>query len=669
APLLLPATAVAPTSAVYDGQVLRVGWNASPDAGVTHYVATVWDGAVAAASATAAGTEAAIPFAGVPGRGYAAGVRACIGRGTGPSGGTLAVLLSTPAILGVTSAEDGTQVTARWTTVADPGCTGYRVELLEGGAAVRSATPAGRDTAETTFDATLVAGRAYAVRVRATGAGAGGPWSAAVPLPSQAPAVSVDYDGATVRARWSPVAGATAYRAVLRTEGDPSRDVAVETARGEAAFPLDGAGAAGRFGVRVRTVAGTAAGPASGPSPVVAPGWALSADAAKPAALLPADDLLPAAARAVSVYLPELYATRPSTLPSSGAFALQAAPAGSALPLLLTFAADGAAWRFDSSAVRAGVWTDYATFLSMLEGRAKEQDPATIGVLRPGAVQAVQGAIARRMPQTFAETLRYACGLSADGRWADLRAGMRLRVDFQAWQTVPARDSVQNGFAGGASVEADVGVWRDGTGAPRIGFDAFLARLQGFRVPTPKGSAMLPYPGGGGVVDLGSPEFQQPFCRVLYPSTFPTANDAGKGFLADSPVFLAAADWTTLSAVTQAFRASPGAVEPLGPGYALTALRGRALPEPRITVTLNGAPVDVAVGTTLGGLLARFGAAPAAPSLWRGVRMTRAAAPADAAGAGPRAVPVRLGWGAAAAYADGTTWLDLPLLPGDRVEA
>src|SRR5262249_22195231 len=62
-------------------------------------------------------------------------------------------------------------------------------------------------------DSVLTAAGWYAFRVRA---GDSGPWSDPAPIVAGAPdALSVDYDGATLRARWSPVPGASGYLLVL----------------------------------------------------------------------------------------------------------------------------------------------------------------------------------------------------------------------------------------------------------------------------------------------------------------------------------------------------------------------------------------------------------------------------------------------------------------------
>lgn len=100
---------------------------------------------------------------------------------------------------------DGAKVRASWSAVSQPGVTGYRIDVMQGGASIAHA-----DVTSTSGEVTVpvAADKTYTVVVRATGNNIQGPDSAPVGVIVAAPTLSaVSYDGGKIRAAWSAVTG------------------------------------------------------------------------------------------------------------------------------------------------------------------------------------------------------------------------------------------------------------------------------------------------------------------------------------------------------------------------------------------------------------------------------------------------------------------------------
>jgi len=666
-----------------DGSSLEITWQApvslvAPDSTT---VTLLLDG-VASSNLTVNGNTARLAL---PANTGAATLSVGLAPARGVARNSSTAALAAPLAIPQFSSWDTDAVTASgtlsWAALA--GAPGYRLGL-----------PGGQQLDLTTTSTTLTpaqlanGGHPALVTLRSAGVVSGctliGPASAPFALATTpVPELLVDYDGATLSARWSAVAESQSYRvSVLKTvSGTTSVDQAFTSTSGvleqswayvpaspdaalqvvvQANQPVLGAsniGPSGRARVLYQSafIPSTAAASTSFPHllPAQALGTALNGSA-------PASDL--------TLYLPQIGKTGSlSGLPiTQGPFTLAAA-SGNSYPYSLAIASSGAdsPWTFDTQPVRSGLLLAYVAFLQALE---------TAGAAAWGII-AVQDALARVMPQTFEESLYYGFGLSfpsiATGVTlgsVDLRPGMILRVAASPFQTISSSSSDlkwSNGYVAGPTVDYAVGQFVDSSGVISTGWDSFIGQLVSggaLSVNPPPSHATTQQMGGvADAADLYFPTFITPFYRLFSPSSLASASDPAVTTTTNNFTLAAAASFTALNSASNV----PGGTVPVA------FFRGRAVPKACLRVTLDGTPLVVPVGTTVANLLAQAGRMPVPAALpVNGVRVLRglgAAVLDPTAALGTAAWPLRLDWTGLGNYAPGWTPLSLPLLPGDAV--
>ena len=495
--------------------------------------------------------------------------------------------------------------------------------------------------------------------------------------------VAVDYDGATLSARWSAVSEGQSYRiSVLKTvTGTTSVDQAFTSSAGvlEQSWAYTPSNAEASLSVVVQAnqpVLGTPnIGPSNQASALYRSAFIPSAQAASTSFphLIPAQTLSTALsgnapAAALTLYLPQIGKTGSlSGLPiSNGPFTLAAAP-GATYPYSLAIASSGtdSPWTFDSSPLRSGLLKAYVAFLQALESAGA----AAWGII------AVQDALARVMPQTFEESLYYGFGLAfpspdtgATLGSVDLRPGMILRVAASPFQTISSTASDlkwSNGYVAGPTVDYPVGQFVDSSGSISTGWDSFIGQLVSGGAlsvnPPPSHDSTQQMGGVADAADLYFPAFIAPFYRLFSPSALASASDPAITTTTNNFTLAAAASFTALNSASNV----PGGTVPVA------FFRGRAVPKACLRVTLDGTPLVVPVGTTVANLLALAGRMPVPAALpVHGVRVLRglgAAVLDPTAALGTGAWPLRLDWSGLGNYAPGWTPLAVPLLPGDAV--
>ncbi|MFI0724171.1 hypothetical protein [Streptomyces sp. NPDC021224] len=485
---------------------------------------------------------------------------------------------------------------------------------------------------------------AATVALRGVSLAGSGPLGNAVTLLTVAPAaLEVAYDGAAVAAAWEPVGAPATDRYVVVVSRPDAPDVVVTTAEPRARVELP-AGAA--LSAPTLTVAAMAGGLARGlptaPVPLLTealfPGPSSIAPRHGPASG-PAD---------ITLCLPELFAT-----PQSGALnlplGLTLAPARSApYAYVLEIPGNSPLWDFT---VRDDVVPQWTSLLAGLEQR---------GITSYG-VAALGEAVSRAVPQTFAESLYFAYGLRFDRGCFDLRPGVVVRVEYEGYQVAPGQQAnALSGYVTTAVADYEV-TSGDRSGRWSAGLDAFLNALTqaGVTVPPPVPPGPGQAYGGGGLLDLFTPTVQLPYTRVVYPPESLQTTSPGSLLPQQNVLFLAGATLGSLDAATDNVRRR-GAP---GPGVAAAYLRGRAVVRPMVRIWVDGAQRLVALGTTLGDVLAGAARRPPSSALpLTGVTLRRARAAAVPPGDRPCDWRVAVDW---AGLDPGV--LDLPLLHGDRV--
>jgi hypothetical protein len=667
-PLPLAAPAVTRVALGDDG-ALHVAW--TPVAGVVgaYLVSVTRDGAaLASATVPADRSGVALPLGAIaPAAAYAVTVVVRAGGARGPLPAAATRALATAPALGA-AGFDGTTATIPLTAPAGggPAPDRYELELLRDGAVVQRATVAPPAAgAPLTLAVAPAVGRdgRFGLAVRAGSGPALGPAATTAVLLSGPPAgLSADFDGLTVLARWTPVAGATGHRVTVVADGhaEPIAHGDAPAGAGELRLAVRLPDTTSAWQLAVQPLLGAGSGPPAR-VPLFAPGLYLRSDG-QPRLFRAASPAL--APQALSAYLPQIG-------PLSG-LPLPAAPSDAPLRIVANddsatsavfpyrLLIGGAALDFSSGeSIRAAVWSASEALLASAED----------GGATPWGIVQLQQAISRLLPQTFAETLLYAYGLSPTTGTADLRPGMVLRVVASDFALMPSNrpPAWAQGYAGGAAADYELADYLDVTPRPAdapwlLGFDGYLSWLcanGALTVPAPQSENAL-QSGAADAADLYWPLFRQPFYRLFAPVELQSATPPAVAQTRQQFTLAAAATHRLIS----------GARAAASPGVAVAYFRGRAVVRLMIRVVVDGETQLVPVGTTVGNLLDRFARRPPrAATALRGLALERSSGPvvldpsAYAVGGG---LPVALGYGGLATF-DRRDALSLPLLHGDRL--
>ncbi|BAY35577.1 hypothetical protein NIES2107_74890 (plasmid) [Nostoc carneum NIES-2107] len=245
--------------------------------------------------------------------------------------------------------------------------------------------------------------------------------------------------------------------------------------------------------------------------------------------------------------------------------------------------------------------TGYMQFLEQLATTEQAK------LLLPGAARVIQKRIAERLPMPLDRVLYYYYNFNPAEGYLDLQEGMRLRVDYQNYQDVPATDrTTTNGFVGSGTSYYQVTSYLHLTnaGAPLylLGFDPFVSRVLSHI------STDVSRTGAGGILDLLKPGFRQPYYRLFYPSEF----SGVQGSIApERAITIAGAtQLAEMAAATQEYQTN-GSVTNSNSRVSFF-FRGRVVVIPEITVFVQEQPVMVSLGTTLRQLIERYAGIPSA---------------------------------------------------------
>lgn len=258
---------------------------------------------------------------------------------------------------------------------------------------------------------------------------------------------------------------------------------------------------------------------------------------------------------------------------------------------------------FSGAEYRTDVLNNFDDFLTKVEqneGRG----------VTPGAAGAFRRILGNVLPANFAESLYFNYGYFRSAApfksVVDVLPGMRLRIESQVSQLVPATSSSgsSNPFANAYVVSGqsyiDVVEIRTAR-TPLTGFDAFLASNVTPQVDVSGDGA------AAGLIDVAGRSLQRRWFRLVYPSQFSAGDSAGSTGGARNPILLGA---DTLSALKQATDQAVAGQAVTVAGAVSLFFRGRTFIVPEIMIFLNSAPVWVSLGTTVRQLFDRFGYIP-----------------------------------------------------------
>jgi hypothetical protein len=589
------------TSALYDGATLTAGWSGAESG--TSVVVLVSSGTQNVAQFLATGSSGSFGIDLSETEAYSVTAFVTSGIASAAPASAVAIIAAIPSVSNITADSDEVVVTIT-PPAQTAGITNYQASLYLGTGLVAGPVTATStsDVVSATLTYSVAPQLAYTVLVNAIGATAAsysGPLSEAFPVISAVVAsVDSDYDGTNVIAAWSPVAadGVTGYRmTVLQLPAKTKVGSAVDTASTEAAVAVSLA-LGTDYAVVVQALGAGGIGPQSAQSNPLAHsvGYFFPDTATSEYAYLFRGDIRGPAVDNVTLYLPDIFLNPLSASLVSGGFEISATAQGTALPYQLTVDVSGSpsAWTLTGNGIRPILQSDIQSLYSQVAPLAQ-----------PGGLALLQQVVAVGLPFNFAESLYYAYGLDGQNGFVDLQPGMRLRVDYENYQltTNNSASNKLNGYAGTSTSYYDIVAMTTVGAYLPVAFDAFLAQLA---VPT----AVANTGGAGGIIDLQGPAYVLPYFRLFYPPTFPSSDSAGAIGSGQNAVILGASTYSSLAAATTQYLIDQ-TFTGVG-GIVWTYFRGRAALMVEIQCFVNGVPVWVPLGTSVGQLLQRSGALP-----------------------------------------------------------
>lgn len=257
-------------------------------------------------------------------------------------------------------------------------------------------------------------------------------------------------------------------------------------------------------------------------------------------------------------------------------------------------------WKCDAPS-RAQLMANFVAFRDQVESQDE-------GAIAAGGAALIAGRVAEMMPAPIAETPFYTLGLVPGFVGAaprvDLRAGMRLAVEYEATQFTSPSNTNFNGYiaSGRSSYRLHSVLGTDGI--RRLAFDPFLGSIAAPSIDQQK--PVTPPWIASGLIDLQRATVGQVYWRVLYPRTMIVGNSQGSVGAISNVVLLGADTLTLLESAT-------GSSTPVANTTSIV-FRGRATVVPEILVSIvvtgpSGAAtqfVHVPVGTTVAQVLERF---------------------------------------------------------------
>ena len=253
---------------------------------------------------------------------------------------------------------------------------------------------------------------------------------------------------------------------------------------------------------------------------------------------------------------------------------------------------------------RATLSNAFATFCQALEKLEANQ------CLMRGGSQAIAQRVVEALPVPLNEVLYYKYGFNAASGYVDLQPGLRLRIEFEAFEfTVP--NSPLNGFVGSGVGYYDVCGYLDQNGNQRIAFDAFLGAM---RPPNLTSPTMV----AGGIIDLQGAATARRYYRLFYPANL-SSSSQGNTSTANNVMLIGANTLSDLASATATYLSSQTCA-PGGSSILCNLFRGRAIAVPEILIYYSGQsfigqvattpptsalPMYVPIGTTVRNLVER----------------------------------------------------------------
>ncbi len=249
-----------------------------------------------------------------------------------------------------------------------------------------------------------------------------------------------------------------------------------------------------------------------------------------------------------------------------------------------------------------------------LIGNLRARESATTVSDRPllWGITVVQQRLAENLPLPLEQVLSYYYGFNSDPSYVDLYPGMRLRVDYQVYQSIlptdrsPDRPTL-SGFVGNTTAYYQLNrysrILNSGAIEYLLGFDPFVSKLVSGNDTNL--AQNISNSGAGGLIDLLQAGFRRPYYRLFYARQVAGGTTTGRS---ERVATLVGSDnLTDIEAATEEFRKNGQITIPPGNNSRVTFFfRGRALVIPEIQIFIHEQPTYVPIGTTLRQLLEAY---------------------------------------------------------------
>lgn len=227
--------------------------------------------------------------------------------------------------------------------------------------------------------------------------------------------------------------------------------------------------------------------------------------------------------------------------------------------------------------------------------------------LAPGGAAVIMQRTIEALPSSLDELLSFRYNFNTANRYIDLQAGMRLSVDYSAYQFVsPISPGVElNGFVGTGTSIYNVNRYLDANGIQRLSFNSFLGASSPLNIDfNPAISPTI----ASSIIDLQAAGCARRYYRLCYPSQMPNSSSTGNTGISQNILLIGADTLADLEKATNTYLTSgrtdtaSAAQQPI----IYTFFRGRTIVTPEIQINLNGQFIYVPVGTTVRNLIDNF---------------------------------------------------------------
>lgn len=221
--------------------------------------------------------------------------------------------------------------------------------------------------------------------------------------------------------------------------------------------------------------------------------------------------------------------------------------------------------------------------------------------ITPYGFYALTDVILRVAPQEFASTPYMLCSFSPEGRYSDIRPGLRLTVDTALYMQQP--NSKLENAAGFVSVNNTGWSFVLNSEGSFLEPDLFMGQMAKISDGSLNAATKVTY--AAGVADFMRPAMHQPYYRVLFPASLELSMAAEDPFPSDNAVIMASGSYGTILDACEKIAKNAASINQLD--IPLMIFRGRSALSLYLPIQINGNICHVPVGCNVSQALGMYG--------------------------------------------------------------